>query len=416
MNKNVIVIGGGIVGLSCAYYLMKEGHKVTVIDKSDMSAGASYVNAGFLTPSHIIPLASPGMMAKGIKWMFSSNSPFYMKPRLEKDFIKWAWYFNTSSTKTNVEKAIPLIKDINLLSKELYTELHGSGEMGDFQLEKKGLLMLFKNPKEGHHEREVMNRAIDIGLEARELTMRELDQLQPNLNKDIKGAIHYECDAHTSPGELMKKLIGYLQKKEVSIKPNEEVIDFHTDDTLLTEVITTEGAYVADEIVLASGSWSQGLSKKLKLMIPIQAGKGYRINVSRPTPVKLPAVLMEAKVAVTPMRGFTRFASTMEFSGINHKIRKERVRAIARAAGNYYDGLEINEQEMADARCGLRPVSPDGLPYIGRSSKYANLCVATGHAMMGWSLGPATGKLISEIISAKKLSMNLEGFSPDRQF
>ncbi|MEX0291431.1 MAG: NAD(P)/FAD-dependent oxidoreductase [Flavobacteriaceae bacterium] len=416
MGKNVIVIGGGIVGLSCAYYLLKEGHQVTLLDKSEMSEGASYVNAGYLTPSHIIPLASPGMMAKGIKWMFNSSSPFYMKPRLDMDFLKWAWYFNSSSTKSKVEKAIPLIKDINLLSKELYTEMHLSGELGDFQLEKNGLLMLFKNPKEGKHERAVMHRAIDEGLEARELTLRELTELQPNLNSDIQGAIHYECDAHTTPGEIMKKMISYLKEQGVIIKSKTEVKNFNFSDTKVKSVLAGEETIEADEVVLASGSWTQQLSKKLKLNISLQPGKGYRINVHRPTPVKLPAVLMEAKVAVTPMKGFTRFAGTMELSGINHRIRKERVNAIAKAASSYYDQLEISEQEKAEAQCGLRPVSPDGLPYIGNTAKYANLYVATGHAMMGWSLGPATGKLVSELISDKKPSMSLTGFSPDRRF
>ena len=416
MGKNVVVIGGGIVGLSCAYYLLKDGHQVTVIDKSDMVSGASYVNAGYLTPSHIIPLASPGMMAKGIKWMFNSSSPFYMKPRLNADFIKWAWHFNTSSTRSNVEKAIPLIKDINLLSKELYTELHNSGELGDFQLEKKGLLMLFKNQKEGKQEREVMIRAIDEGLEAKELSLESLNRLQPKLSKDIKGAIHYECDAHTSPDEIMKKLINYLKEQGVVIKSGVEVTDFVFNGSTIQSVVTKEHSYLADEIVLATGSWTQHLSKRLNLNVSVQPGKGYRINVCRATQVKLPAVLMEAKVAVTPMRGFTRFAGTMELSGINHKIRKERVRAIARAAQNYYEGLEITEDELAGARCGLRPVSPDGLPYIGRTSKFTNLSIATGHAMMGWSLGPATGKLISEVISEKKSSMEIEGFAPERKF
>ncbi|HMB61743.1 MAG TPA: FAD-dependent oxidoreductase [Eudoraea sp.] len=416
MGKSVIVIGGGIVGLSCAYYLQKEGHSVTVIDKSDMTAGASYVNAGYLTPSHIIPLSAPGMMAKGIKWMFNSSSPFYLKPRLDMDFIRWAWYFNTSSTKARVERAIPLIKDINLLSKELYTALHFSGELGDFQLEKKGLLMLFKDPKEGNRERQVMIRAIDEGLEARELSLEKLNELQPNLNRDIQGAIHYECDAHTTPGEVMKKLKDHLLEMGVVLKTGEAVTGFGKGRNVVSGVATAKGSYKADEVVLASGSWTQGLSRKLNLNISLQAGKGYRINVNRPTQVTLPAVLMEAKVAVTPMRGFTRFAGTMELSGINQKIRKERVRAIAKAAGEYYDNLEITEAEISGARCGLRPVSPDGLPYIGRTSKYLNLSIATGHAMMGWSLGPATGKLISELISDKKPSMPLDGFNPDRKF
>lgn len=416
MGKSILIIGGGIVGLSCAYFLQKEGNQVTVIDKSSMEGGASYVNAGYLTPSHIIPLASPGMMVKGIKWMFNSSSPFYMKPRLDPNFIRWVWAFNRSSTKANVEKAIPLIKDINLLSKVLYSAIHDSGELGDFQLEKKGLLMLYKTQKEGNHEKEVARRAADEGLEVTELTRAALDKLQPNLNKDILGAVHYQCDAHTSPNEIMAQLKTYLIKAGVFIRPNEEVQQFEFNKTRITKVITSNANYSPDEIVLASGSWTSGLAKSLGMRLLMEPGKGYRINVKRDLGVTLPAILMEAKVAVTPMRDFTRFAGTMELSGINHIIRKERVRAIANAAENFYDNIHITKEEIEDAQCGLRPVSPDGLPYIGRVSKIKNLTIATGHAMMGWSLGPATGKLVSEIISEKPLSMPIEGFHPERRF
>jgi D-amino-acid dehydrogenase len=416
MGKSVLVIGGGIVGLSCAYYLQKEGHAVTVIDKSAMEGGASYVNAGYLTPSHIIPLASPGMMAKGIKWMFNSSSPFYMRPRLDPDFIRWAWAFNRSSTKSNVEKAIPLIKDINLLSKDLYSDLHDSGELGDFQLEKKGLLMLYKTDKEGMHEKEVARRAADEGLEVTELTRKELDVLQPNLSSDINGAVHYLCDAHTSPNEIMEKLKDYLEKKGVGIHKNEPVIKLEHQGNKITGVITDLNSYTADEVVLSSGSWTSELLKELGVRLLLEPGKGYRINVERPLGIKLPAILMEAKVAVTPMRQFTRFAGTMELSGINHTIRKERVAAIARAAEGYYPEIRISQEEKNAAQCGLRPVSPDGLPYIGRISGFKNLTVATGHAMMGWSLGPATGKLVTEIICEQPLSMSLQGFHPERQF
>ncbi len=415
MAKNIIIIGGGIIGLSTAYYLHQEGHQVTVLDKSNMDHGASYVNAGYITPSHIIPLASPGMMAKGIKWMFNSSSPFYIKPRLDLDFLRWTWQFNASSTTAKVEKAIPLIKDINLLSKELYSEIHQSGNLGDFQLEKRGLLMLYKTEKEGQHEREVTKRAQDEGLEARELSMTELQNLQPNLSPDVLGAVHYECDAHTTPEEIMGNLKKYLTVNGVIIKTGKEVIDFDCNGSTISQVVTQKDSYPADEIVLATGSWSQDIAKKLNLNIAVQPGKGYRINVNRPTGVLIPAILMEAKVAVTPMKGFTRFAGTMELSGINNKISKIRVNAIAKAASAYYEGLKITEEEQLKAQCGLRPVSPDGLPYIGRTSKWNNLTIATGHAMMGWSLGPATGKLVSEIITGKKLSMNIQGLAPERK-
>ncbi|MAU72857.1 MAG: amino acid dehydrogenase [Pseudozobellia sp.] len=416
LGKQVVIIGGGIVGLSSAYYLQKEGYEVTVIDKTNMTSGASYVNAGFLTPSHIIPLASPGMIAKGLKMMFNSSSPFYMKPRWDTDFFKWAWYFHKSSTDSKVEKAIPVIKDINLLSRDLFEDIKASDDLGDFQLERNGLLMLYQTQSAFLHEKEVAERASDLGLEVAYLDKAQLKQKEPNVSIAAEGAIHYECDGHTTPTQIMPLLIAYLKKVGVTINENEVVKDIKVKSGRIEEVVTDKSNYRPEHVVMAAGSWSGLLSKKLDIDLPLQGGKGYRINVKRETGIQLPAILMEAKMAVTPMVGFTRFAGTMEFSGNNRIVRKERVNAIAAGAQRFYPNLDITDEELDDAQTGLRPVSPDGLPYIGKPSKIDNLVFATGHAMMGWSLGPATGKLVSEIIGNKKTSMNIEAFSPNRKF
>ncbi|WP_339841851.1 FAD-dependent oxidoreductase [uncultured Maribacter sp.] len=416
MTKNIVIIGGGIIGLSSAYFLSKEGHQVTVIDKGDITSGASFVNAGYITPSHIIPLASPGMIAKGIRMMFNSASPFYMKPRLDIDFLKWSWFFHKSSTLAKVEKAIPVIKEINLISRELFSDIKNSGDLGDFQLERKGLLMLYKTEASYLHEKQVAERVHFEGLEVSELNKSELQKLEPNVNIDAEGAIHYECDGHTTPTEIMPKLLNYLKTQGVVIKTNEEVLDIKTASGNIKKVNTDKNIYQPDEVVLAAGSWSGELSKKLNLKLSLQGGKGYRINVERNTGISIPAILMEAKMAVTPMNGFTRFAGTMEFSGNNNIVRKERVLAIAKGAHSFYPELEINSVEIESAKTGLRPVSPDGLPYIGKSTSIKNLTIATGHAMMGWSLGPATGKLVSELINDKKTSMDIAAFSPERLF
>ncbi|SEC09876.1 D-amino-acid dehydrogenase [Maribacter dokdonensis] len=414
--KNVIIIGGGIVGLSTAYYLNKEGYEVTVIDKGNISSGASFVNAGYITPSHIIPLASPGMIAKGIKMMFNSASPFYMKPRLDVDFLKWSWYFHKSSTEAKVEKAIGVIKDINLLSRELFTDIRNSGDLGNFQLERKGLLMLYKTEESYLHEKKVANRVAQEGLEVTDLNKDELRNIEPHVNIDAEGAIHYECDAHTTPNEIMPKLLAYLKQRGVIIKTQEEVVDLKTSDNRIKEIITNKHSYSPDEVVLAAGSWSGDLAKRLHLKLSLQGGKGYSINVARETGISVPAILMESKMAVTPMSGFTRFAGTMEFSGNNTIIRKERVAAIANGASSFYPDLKINEDEIKSVKTGLRPVSPDGLPYIGRSASIKNLTIGTGHAMMGWSLGPATGKLITELLSGNKTSMDISSFHIQRSF
>ncbi len=416
MGKSIIIIGGGIVGLCTAYYLQKEGYEVTVIDKSDLSNGASFVNAGYITPSHIIPMAAPGMVFKSIKWMFNSSSPFYIKPRFDLDFFKWSWYFYRASTQAKVEKAIPVIKHINLLSRDLFESIKASGDLGDFQLERKGLLMLYKTDVAAEEEMKVAEKAKQLGLEVEFLNNHQLNAIEPNVNIDAKGAIHYECDGHMTPTEFMHKMIAFLRNKGVVIKSNEEVLDISVSNDKIQKIVTSEASYKADEVVMAAGSWSGQLSKKLHIKLPIQAGKGYRINVERTTGITMPAILLEAKVAVTPMKGFTRFAGTMEFSGINATIRKERVQAIAKAANHFYPEIEINATEIEKAKSGMRPVSPDGLPFIGRCPEIQNLTFATGHAMMGWSLGPATGKLVTEVIDGKKTSMDISPFAPLRKF
>ena len=415
MSKNIVIIGGGIIGLCSAYYLQKEGHQVIVIDKSNFSTGASYVNAGYITPSHFISLAAPGMINKGIKWMFNPVSPLYIKPRLDFDFMKWAWAFKKSATASKVEKAIKPIKGINLLSRDLYEDIKKSKDF-NFHYEKKGLLMCYKTDKVGEEEWEVGKRGIEEGLKVEHLSLKEVEEIEPKANLNIKGAVYYHSDAHMTPNHFMPEMITYLKSKGVVFFANEIVEDIMISNKSISKVITNKQTLTCDEVVLAAGSWSPLLTKKIGLKIPIQAGKGYRINVNRKTNITIPAILCEAKVAVTPMDGFTRFAGTMEIAGINHKINTNRVNAIANAAKSYYSTIDMTSEELSKADCGLRPCSPDGLPYIGKSSKCDNLTIATGHAMMGWSLGPATGKLVSEIISGKKTSLDLVPFNPDRTF
>lgn len=413
--KKVVIIGGGVIGLCTAYFLKKEEYDVTIIDQSGMDFGASYVNAGYLSPSHIIPLAAPGVVRQGIKWMFNSSSPLYIKPRLEKDFIEWAWAFNRSCSTANVDRSIKAIKEITLMSRGLYAQIK-QHEQFDFQLENKGLLMLCKTAKALEKEIKLIDLANSEGLEARVLTLSELNKLEPKVKMDVMGATYYQCDWHTTPQEFMDQMKRYLTSSGVRFYANEGVKDLVIERDKIKKLYTEKRSIEADEFVLAAGSWSNLLTKKLGIKIPLQAGKGYRINTKRPTEITIPAILTESRAAVTPMNGFTRFAGTMEIAGINHKIRPERVAAIAKAASSYYPEVSLSEDEIKDAACGLRPVSPDGRPYIGRSVKCKNLTIAAGHAMMGWSMATGTGKLVSEVISDKKPSIDLLPFHPDRKF
>lgn len=415
MKKSVIVIGGGIVGLSTAFYLRAEGHEVTLLDKGTITEGASFVNAGYLTPSHIVPLAAPGMISKGLKWMLNSSSPFYIKPRLDADLISWGWKFMRSCSKKHVQRSLAAIKEINELSKGLYHEMHESVDF-DFHLEDRGVLMAFKTSKAEKSEYSVMQAAQDLGLDVSLLGVEEVNRLQPGIQMNIAGAYHYRCDAHSTPEVFMNQLKKNTLKSGVEIHTETTVKNFQVRGDRISTVVTDRGNFEADEVVFAAGAWTEELLKPLKIVLSVQAGKGYRINVEARTGISLPCILMESKVGVTPMQGFTRFAGTMEIAGINHNIRENRVNAIAHAATQYYSGLKIDLKDRNQAKCGLRPLSPDGLPFIGRHSSCSNLVLATGHSMMGWSLGPATGKLVTEIISNKKLSMPIDKFSPERKY
>ena len=411
--KTVVIIGGGISGLCSAYYLAKEGHAVTVLDQGNMSTGASFINAGYLTPSHFIPLAAPGIITQGIKWMFNSSSPFYIKPRLDIEFFKWAWLFKKSATKSNVEKSIPVIKELNLKSQVLFEDMLASLDF-NFHYEKKGVLMAYSTAKNEEEEHEVAHRALKEGLDVTILNKEELHKIQPVLSDNVIGAAHYKCDSHMTPNHFMLTLKTWLENNGVTFKINQEVKDFTLKNNQIVSVTTQTNTYEADDFVLASGSWTSALASKLNLNIPIQGGKGYSMDVHRPTGITIPTILLEAKAAITPMDGFTRFAGTMEFSGNNTLVKKERVEALANAASKYYKDFEITETERAKATSGLRPVSPDGVPFIGKTSKYNNLTIAAGHAMMGWSLGPITGKLVTELVENKKVSVNLNPLSPER--
>ena len=415
MKKKVVIVGGGIIGFSCAYYLIEEGHEVVLVDKDSFKSGASIVNAGYIIPSHIIPLASPEVLRKGIKWMLNSNSPFYIKPRFNKDLINWGINFIKSSNFRHVNRSISIIKKINEFSKELYFELRDSKKI-DFKIYEKGLLMAFKTSEAEKEEFKTAKIARELEMNVKELSQKDVNSMQPKIKMNIKGAFWYKSDAHLTPETFMNNLKSYLLKKGLKVYKENLVESFNYNSGIINSIRTKKNEIFGDEFVIAAGAWSENLLKKLRIKLLIQAGKGYRINLLKKTGISYPAILLEDKVAVTPMDGFTRFGGTMEISGLNTKINYKRVNAIAKSSEEYYEGLKISRQNINDAQCGLRPLSPDGLPFIGRHSLYNNLVLATGHSMMGWSLGPVTGKLVSEIISGKKKSISIDPFNPERKF
>lgn len=407
MRKDILIIGAGAVGLSTAYYCLQRGHQVAVIDRgSPEHENCSYGNAGLIVPSHFVPLAAPGMVALGLKWMLKPDSPFYIKPRLDADLIGWAWKFFRAATREHVRRSAPLLRDLNLAASECFDEFarkHGN----TFELEKRGCFCLCKTQQRLDHEAEIVTHARELGLRAEVLTAKQTTGMEPNVRMDIAGSVYFHDDSHLTPAKFMAAL-----KREVGerVRWNTQVTGWTTSGSRIQNIQTTQGDFSADEIVLCAGSWSSTLLK-----VPLQAGKGYSITLPEPPQqLSIPAILTEARVAVTPMGDTLRFGGTMEIAGLNEDLNPVRVQGIIRSVPKYFPDFTAKDFGGIQPWRGLRPVSPDGLPYIGRTARYTNLSVGTGHAMMGLSLGPITGKLLAEILSGEKPSIDLALLHPDR--
>ena len=411
---NIVIIGAGVIGLCSAYYLVKKGFKVTLLEQGNLTDNCSSGNAGMIVPSHFIPLAAPGMISKGIKWMFDSKSPFYVKPSLNPALISWGLKFWQHANQQHLTRSAEPLRDLHLLSKQLYDELALEPELS-FGLEKKGILMLYKSEATGEEEIHVAQKAQQLGLDVGILNARETQLLEPNTTLDILGSIHYRCDAHLSPSDLIKQLIAYLIKNGAEIITNCKVNSFEITNGKIRTIYTDTQNFEADAVVMTGGAWLPPLAKKAGLNIPIMPGKGYSFMVDQSAhQIQHPSLLLEARVALTPMNGKIRFGGTMEIAPIHHYINMNRVEGIVSSIPKYYPDYEVEIPQIKDIWYGFRPCSPDGLPYIGYSKQISNLIVAGGHGMMGLSLAPATGKLVSELVDNDPLSIAIDLYKVDR--
>ena len=412
--KKVTIIGGGVIGLCCAYYLTKAGYSVRVIDRGDIKTGTSFGNAGYVSPSHFVPLASPGIIAKGLQWMLSSTSPFYIKPRMDWDLIRWGFSFWKNATEKTVEKNARPLNDLLHLSRELTSDI--KNDLGNsFRMEEIGCFMLYKNADTEKHEIELAKEAKKFNLETRIMNAQEVQALEPQVEVNVRGGVLYPIDCHLHPGDFMRTLFNYLSNQGVEFQLNSEVTGFQKNGSNVSKVLTDKGDFDCEELVIASGSWLPVVSKSLGVDILLQAGKGYSMTFENmQNNLTYPAILVDHRVAMTPMGNDLRMGGTMEISGLNSPTLIKRAESIFKASKEYYPGLDVKFPSVDKIWSGLRPLSPDGLPYIGRHSKYDNLTIAGGHAMLGLSLAAATGKLVEELVAKSSLSVPLEPFSVER--
>jgi D-amino-acid dehydrogenase len=313
-----------------------------------------------------------------------------------------------------MERNVPHLNNMLQLSRRLTSEIRD--DLGNhFHMKEMGCLMLYKSASTEKHEIEMAQEAAAFNIETRVLSAREVQEMEPEVQVDVKGGVLYPIDAHLHPGDLMKTIYEYLLANGVEFYLNTSITGFEKEGRKVTKVLTDKGAFEGDEIVVATGSWISSHLKHLGIHLLLQAGKGYSMtfkNISKN--LHYPSILVDDRVAMTPMGGDLRMGGTMEISGIGSKMLIKRVVSIYKAAKSYFPDLPVEFPAEDKIWYGLRPLSPDGLPYLGRHSKYDNLVIAGGHAMLGISLAAGSGKLVEEIIRGEKLSMDISAFDVER--
>ena len=330
-RKDVVIIGGGVIGVCCAYYLAKQGRSVCILEKEKIAAGSSSGNAGLIVPSLSIPLAAPGVAGKGLKWMLNSDSPFYIKPRMDFSLLSWLLQFIWACRKSRLHSSLEALSALTLAGLPLYDALADFGD-GNFGYERKGLLGVYLGQpvfESGLKEAQLLK---EFGIESKVLNSDEIHSLEPTVVDNIFGGVYYPGDCHLIPDEFVHRLADEAVKMGVVIHTNTEVVDFAGDGRKISSIKTNKGDFTADFVVLAAGSWSSTLAHRLRTSLPLQPAKGYSVTANKtgPSP-KIPLLLGDAKAAITPMGNQLRVAGTLELSGFDSLIDQRRVKAIIEA-------------------------------------------------------------------------------------
>ncbi len=413
-KTDVLIIGGGSIGLSSAYYLLKSGRSVTLLDQAAIGVGSSAGNAGHIVPSHIVPLAAPGIIPTALKWLIfdAANSPFGMKISLDPTYISWLLRFALACSAANVERGIPPLTSLGLLSAKHFAEMIAA-ENFDCHYRETGLLFLYKTEEAfagGKHEAEILHQH---GLPAEVLDKAEVHRREPAALDDIIAGVHFTGDSSLNPTRFLQQLTVRVREMGAVTHDNSAVTGFIVTDGKIRSVRTFAGDFEPEQVVLAAGAWSPAVVRGLGLSLPVQPARGFSLTMAATKTMPSQALILgERRVAVTPMGDKLRFTGRLEVGNMSTTPNPKYIAQIERAVREY---IQLDEKlDIQETWAGLRPTTPDGLPILGFSPRHQNLILATGHAMLGLSLGPGTGQIVAEIANRAETSFDISPLKLER--
>ena len=403
------------MGACCALELARSGAKTVLLERETEvcpPVSGAHANCGLLVPSDATPLAAPGVLGQGLRWMLDSSSPFYIAPRPSPALARWLWLFRAACSAKRAQAAAPVLRALHVESARLHDELaadHG-GERWHFH--HGGELQIYETAAGLAEAAEEVEAARALGALADEMTAAEARRLFPSLQCDLAGAFLFPEDGHLDPLRFTQAVAGLAEDAGATVVTGAEALSLEPAPDGV-RVLTTRGEFAAGQVVLAAGAWTPLLTRGLGFRLPIEPAKGYSVDVDRPADFpELPLYLGDAHVVLTPLADTLRLGSTLELSGWDMRVRPKRV-AYLREGGRRAIGLPADGPVRQLWR-GPRPVTPDGLPVIGRVPGRDRVILATGHCMLGLSLGPVTGRLVAELAAGSAPSIDLTPLSPAR--
>lgn len=412
MPPRVLIIGCGVIGAVSAYFLRKNGCRVTMVDRGQFGRGSSHGNCGYVCPSHVLPLSIPGSVRKTLPMVLRRDAPFRIKPSLRPSL--WWWFYRFArECRHDKMMATAQARDALLQSSfQLYLQLIAEEKLA-CEWEHRGSFFVFRDEKAMDDYGKINHWMEEFGVGAKRFDGESAREYEPSLKPGLAGAWHHECDAHLRPDKLLTSLRDVLIRMNVEIHENTEVKGFQQESKTAKAVLSSQGPIEADEFVVATGAWTPLLNRWLGMKVPIQPGKGYSITMPRPaTCPQLPLIFPQCKVAVTPMHSGYRLGSTMEFAGYDTSLNPVRLSALKRGAEEYL--VDPYCEPIEESWYGWRPMTFDGRPIIDRAPAFSNVTIAAGHNMIGVSMGAATGKLVYEMICREKPHLDLQPYSAGR--